>query len=346
MDISNEDFAMYPAYLSLALPFVIYVIVLVFQNCKKINTISKSVELNFTSHNEKHFFVSSYYPVTQGTQRHTVEMYHDRARKLFKTFHGQIFIYTNKLGKSILTKNLTVPPNFHFILKYESIYEIHRFKKYEKEYIEVDRIFKKKEKYPFTPYIGAIWNAKLHFLKETIEMIPHINSYFHWLDVGMIKTNELIKRNLTWPNGKRMTKIFKKFNDQKILFSGKKTRYPINRNMENISIKTYNHITASYFGGPRDIILHLVDNYEKIHDYFVMRKQFVIREEYLLSTYSFLFPEHSMFIDMGGSKCWFWHSPSGYIADHNICNFRNVVLDFQTNGSFIKTVNVALKSWD
>ena len=81
--------------------------------------------------NSKYVFVSCFYPIKQGVMRHPINVYKERACRLFNTFNKDIplYIFTTDEGKIILQSSkiangqiIPLTPNIKFITKYQSIF--------------------------------------------------------------------------------------------------------------------------------------------------------------------------------------------------------------------------------
>lgn len=291
----------------------------------KLNT---DIPLHLQSNNQyssrkisnKHVFVSYYYPVLDGKQRHPLSVYQNNAQRFFKIIKLPTIVYTQRKYLKIL--NIThIPKNFVINEKYDSPYGVCNMIRYKEKYIKIAKRMKKTEHYIIRDIFAAIWNLKVCLLKEVLDNSDY--NIIHWLDIGIFKNDDYIGHSLH--DTSRIDRVYQRIGD-KIFFG---SLYPI-RNFEiqpiwHYTIKRHEFFTGGYFCGSRNAIINFHNEFFKIHDFFVKRLQYVCREEYLYSTYCIYNPKNCSFIHMYGNKCYAWTSAVGFIFASNPCNHSSSV---------------------
>lgn len=320
-------------------------------------------------YNNKITFVSCFFPLKSGIIRHSIKYYKKKMSRLFNLFSENIklFIFTSNEGKEILQnsrlneKNQSIPlsSNIKFITKYQTVFDIPRISKYQNQYEIVAKIMQKAVPYNISAEIGAIWNSKLVFIQEVIENYSKSSIFFFWIDIAIVKTDEYFHMQipLEWPSSERIEKIFSFEVDQKntssekvytnkILFWGELKSIKKPESINNIDISKYEcFVRAGFFGGTRKKMISFMSEYWKIHDFFLEKKQFVLREEFILGAFLALNKNDVFMIDKFSSKCLYLQSCVGFIAKYNLCKFNNFVHVFKTNRGKYIPIKKDLGDW-
>ena len=297
---------------------------------------------------DKMAFVSCFFPIKEGIVRHSVEEYKSRASRLFKSFNTNIklFVFTSNEGKDILQssrlneKKQIILPNSNVIFntKYQNVFDIPKLSKYKNQYEKVAKIMQKAG-YNYSAEIGAIWNSKLIFLQEVIENYSKTSKLFFWIDIGIVKDDEYFhkKMPLEWPSLERIEKIFsfeveqtnlsnstiEKVYTKKVLFWGIMRKIIKPTSIENLDIGSYDYfVHAAFFGGPREMMISLLNEYWKIHDYVIVKDQCVLREELILGAYVALNKNYVFMINLEYSHCHNYHTCVGFIAKYNLFKLK------------------------
>ena len=138
--------------------------------------------------------VSCYYKIKS---KRSHDEYNYYIHNLLYNIKGNLVIYTSSEEYEYLNALRNNKNNIKLIIK--NFDEINLYKKYlnimEKQY-ELDN--QKWTGRTFQCYI--LWNSKLDFLKETIEINPFKSNKFMWLDIGAIRTQDIVNYLNTFPN--------------------------------------------------------------------------------------------------------------------------------------------------
>lgn len=316
-------------------------------------------------------FVSCFFPIKSGKIRHPISEYKLKASKIFQNFPKSLllYIFTTSEGNKILEEAKYINNskqsafyNIKIITKYQSVFEIPEILKYKREYEEISEIMNREPLYKHNKRnisleIGSIWNSKLIFLREVINQYNIYAKLIFWIDIGIFKNDEYFHKNqsLIWPSIERIEKIFSFQIDlnslnieytQKMLFWVFPKKIQYKNSLEKINLSDYDvFIHAAFFGGPRQVFLNFLNEYWKIHDTLIKQKQFVLREEFIFAAYVVLNKEKAFFINMGGSKCYIFHSSIGFISKFNLCNYKNKLLLYAKKGKILYPVYYSLDSW-
>ncbi|OHS95283.1 hypothetical protein TRFO_38622 [Tritrichomonas foetus] len=308
--------------------------------------------------------------------------------KFFK--HPLLIFTTEKGKEILLENHTNIPENFIFSLKFQSPLDFPRIKNNFEKYTYIANLphYKSSENYAFSGMIGAIWNSKICLLEYVLRNDEFKDTKFiHWLDIGMIKSDEYsnitinqnaqnhennenenhqkenhenknkvnkndenLNSTFTFPNVKRLNKIFSLF-PNKMLYSlnviNPNMNFYGNDKLDNVdTIQRYSFIIASYFGGPRDSVRDFVKDYYEIHDILIQNNLFVIREEYVMGVMAYFHPEKCMFLNTKHSNCEKWHSAVGFLANRNICGFENAIFTLEKTQRVIYTKINMLSEWE
>ncbi len=137
--------------------------------------------------------VSCYYRIP--SKRHHDE-YTTYIRNLLTNIKGNIVIYTSEDLVDYLQQFSNHKPNVKIIVK--PFNSINLYNKY--QHIWTNQEQKDNQKYTHrTHYCYVLWNSKLDFLKETIESNPFGSDKFMWLDLGAVRTPDIVKYLKTFP---------------------------------------------------------------------------------------------------------------------------------------------------
>lgn len=315
----------------------------------------------------KYAFVSCYYPIKSGRIRHTIDEYKYRISKLFDVFNKslQLFIFTNNEGRQILESsrivdNRTIPfeSNIKMIIKYNSVFDIPKIAERRAEYEEIGEIMQKSCNYNVSAEIGGIWNAKIIFLQEVIENYSSDSKLFFWVDIGIFKTEDMARKIVPneWPCVRRIEKIFAfetnpqspvKTYTNKILIWALVRPFERARSIDQVNINAYERfVMAGFMGGPREKMLYLLNEYWKIQDVVIKKKQFVLREELMLGGYMTLNKNDVFLFNTNGKqRCSIGESCIGFTYHSNVCRFENSVYVYVTRGGRYLPVEKPLGDW-
>lgn len=324
------------------------------------------------NHLFKHVFVSAFFPIKEGVMRHPLWHYKKRANLLFDVFspHETLYVFTPIEGKNFLlsegntsdilndkkdVKIRTLKPNIKFITKYQSAYDISKIAKYKKSYEQIAELMNITEKYPVSAEIGAIWNSKLVIIEEVINNYEPTADLIFWVDIGLIKTDDFFKNNISfiWPSTKRIEKIFTFKNSigeiklrERIIFTNKKNCFKYNGGSPKaININKIEFVLAGFFGGERQTFKSFLKDYWVYHDLYLKRKQYVLREEKVISAYSIFNQDKVFFIHLRKCDCYIILSSLAFTSQYNLCNCTNSVYQLNVSKTRVCIYPINLDSW-
>jgi hypothetical protein len=135
--------------------------------------------------------VSCYYKINS---KRSHEQYCTFISNLLNNLNNNIVIYTSDEQYDFLSK--FKKDCIKIIIKnYE---EINLFKQY-KNILENQYQMDNQKYTGRTKECYVLWNSKLDFLKETIELNPFSSDKFIWIDIGSVRTSDIIKYLMTFP---------------------------------------------------------------------------------------------------------------------------------------------------
>ena len=366
MDATKLEKNLYYISMLLYLGVTLFITNYIFKKFLAFSYIHCNININLFI-DKKIAFVSSFYPLKGGIIRHPIDEYINRFSKLFKLFNNKLMLYvfTNNEGEGILKlsknfdgKNISFGSHIKLINKYQNIFDVPKIAERKKEYEEIGEIMKKECSYNVSAEIGAIWNAKFCFLQEVIEFYSIDTKLYFWIDIGIFKTDDLYKKiiPLEWPSVNRIEKIFSFETDQqtssekvytnKILTWGFTRAFERARSLEQVNLAAYDiFILAGFFGGPRALMLSFINEYWRIQDYLIKKKQYVLREEFLIAAYMALNKNNIFMLDTTYQRCNQFESCVSFIYHTNLCKFDNSVHFFVTRGGRYLPVSKSLGSW-
>lgn len=135
--------------------------------------------------------VTCYYKIKS---KRTHECYMNYMNNFFNNINANIVVYTSESDSKLLDKF----KNDKIKIVIKEFDQIELYKKYfnimEEQY-QMDN-----QKYTGRTYqCYILWNSKLDFLKETIETNPFNSDKFMWLDIGAIRTQDIVDLLKTFP---------------------------------------------------------------------------------------------------------------------------------------------------
>lgn len=170
-------------------------------------------------------------------------------------------------------------------------------KKYNTEFWDKQKKIDPDKKCKRTQFCYQIWNSKFYFLKLAIKINPYNSDKFIWNDIGSMRDLNYTSKLFNYPqydkisNDKLDIILIKKFdNDNQFFFQNEI------------------HLSASIFGGSKDIILELHTLYYKYFEQYIEKKLFIGCDQQILSTtfvnnkdkFNIIIPNNNI-IDK-----WFW----------------------------------------
>lgn len=298
-------------------------------------------EMNLSPSLPKFCFVSSFFPIVNGTMRHSVEEYRERTNRLLNHFRDNVlYIFTNDKGFALLDLNRTNKKfsNIKILKVLPSIYHIPKIKKFKRQYDFIAEKMRLTEQYVVSSEIGANWNSKFFFLEHIIKYAQPTFPLIFWIDIGILKKTDIFQQKLPFifPYNLRISKIFGYPNHpylQKLIFVSRLNfaKIKISNNYLDLSSAEY-LIAAGFFGGPKNLMIDLIHQYWKIHDLLIAQKQYVLREEFILAVFCIQNKNSVFFINFAKPGiCYIWHSFVTFFSKYNICSLPNSVFHFNSN---------------
>ena len=92
-------------------------------------------------------------------------------------------------------------------------------------------------------------------------------------------------------------------------------------------------------------MLSFINEYWRIQDYLIKKKQYVLREEFLIAAYMALNKNNIFMLDTTYQRCNQFESCVSFIYHTNLCKFDNSVHFFVTRGGRYLPVSKSLGSW-
>ena len=229
------------------------------------NIVTKYLNNIKNIYNKSVTLVSCYYKVPS---KHSHKKYDIWIKNLLENIKCNIIIFTSddlidylqEIGKN--NKNLLIiKKNFNEIDIYKN-YNI-----WDEQYnIDPQKNIRTKECY-------IIWNSKMNFLKEAIELNPFNSSKFVWNDIGSMRDCNYASKLHTYPNFDNIS------NDKLdiILIEPYK-------NLDQKFFQNEVHISGSIFGGTKEVLINIIDLYYKYFNEYLDNKLFVGCDQQIIST--------------------------------------------------------------
>jgi len=305
-------------------------------------------------HND-HVFVSEFFPVLYGEQRHDIDTFRYRLSRLLMVFKGRLFLFTNATGKRMLfAGGPPCPNNVIIVSTFRDLLEIPRFRRDFPAYEELhkkymSRFFKGRFLGQRSAMLGVIWNAKVFFMQHVLRLVEDCG-FLHWLDIGIVKTDDYVRRSLVFPSDARLAEVFGAFNNERMLFC---LRPPTSRLgsltlqadlvLGSFDISETLFVHGCYFGGPVAVVRHFLDQYLNFHDFLLARGQYVLNDELIEGLYCRYFPDRCMFVNAVKSRCFWAHAVVGFLGSPNSCGGDTAVLVLRRKGPLLIPMDVPLK---
>lgn len=210
--------------------------------------------------------VSCYYKINSKRSHNEYNIY---INNLLNNLKANIVIYTSTEEYQYINSFKNEKNNIKIIIK--NFEEIELYKKYfnimDKQY-EMDE--QKWTERTYQCYI--LWNSKLDFLKETIELNPFNSDKFMWLDIGAVRTPDIVNYLNTFPKYENISK-----NKIDIVFlksyKDKNQKY----------FKNEVHLGGLYAGG-KDIIIKFHELFYNKFQEYIDNNQFIGCDQQIISS--------------------------------------------------------------
>ena len=130
--------------------------------------------------------VSCYYKIKSKRPHDEYDIY---IKNLLTNMKDNMVIYTSEDLVEYLKSYIKDGQNIKIVIKpFESLEVFYKYKDILKEQEKIDEHAWTGRSY----YCYVLWNSKLQFIKETIEYNPFNSDKFMWLDIGAIRTNDIV----------------------------------------------------------------------------------------------------------------------------------------------------------
>ena len=209
--------------------------------------------------------VSCYYMIKS---KHSHRYYQNWIKNFFKTFSGNIVMFTNEETHSLLKEMVDYPDDkIKYIIK--DLYETDICEKYDTAFWENQyKIDNPKKHGGRTKECYIIWNSKFNFLKEAIELNPFKSDKFVWNDIGSLRKRKDISN---YPN-------YQKVDSEKLTIVCLNDRF--NKEYYQGEI----HLSGAIFGGGKEILLELGKLFYQVFDDYLSNGKFIGCDQQMLST--------------------------------------------------------------
>ena len=205
--------------------------------------------------------------------KHTFEEYNYWIKNLLTNIYCNIIIFTSNDLAEFLEDLATSNGNKNVYIITKEFDDLEINKKYKKIWDEQHRIdptpkIRTKECY-------IIWNSKMQFVKEAIEINPFNSEKFIWNDIGSMRDDAFCNQLAKYPlenrisNDKMDIVIIQEFDDRDY-----KKKYF--QNMVRLS--------GSIFGAHKTIFLQIIDLYYKYFDEYLKKRLFIGCDQQILAT--------------------------------------------------------------
>jgi hypothetical protein len=214
--------------------------------------------------------VSCYYKVPS---KHPHEQYNLWINNLLKSIEGNMIIYTSTDLVNYLEKICLKNKSLNVKIKVIELEELEIKRKYpdiwDIQYsLDPQNKIRTKECY-------IIWNSKLHFIKDAIQINPFNSNKFIWMDIGCVRDD--ISRYLL-----KNFPIYGNISCQKVDIS---LINPFsNKDLQKIYFFNEIHLSGAIFGGTKQNLLLLHDLFYSIFDNYIKENKFVGCDQQILSS--------------------------------------------------------------
>lgn len=203
-----------------------------------------------------------------------------------------MIIFTNKDMKKLITKLIKKKEkNIIFVEKDFNNLEI--LKEYKEDFwIKQYQLDSPCQHGNRTKECYIIWNSKFNFLKEAIELNPFKSDKFIWNDIGSLRENKDVK------NYPKYTNISSDKLDIVILNS-----FPKKILDKEMFFRDQVIFSGAIFGGGKDVILKLYEEYYKIFKKYIEKDLFIGCDQQLIISMYLL---NHQFFNIINNKDWFY----------------------------------------
>jgi hypothetical protein len=164
----------------------------------------------------------------------------------------------------------------------------------------------------------VLWNSKLNFIKEAIQLNYFNSDKFIWMDIGMIRNNEYIEYLNNFPNYENI--------------SNDKIDIILLRNFNNQNQKFFQdeiHFSGASFGGHKNIFDKFISLYYNKFDEYIANNKFIGCDQQIIS--SVYLENRNLFNPIkpiGKTDPWFYLICFYSIDNKKNINDKNLSLDY------------------
>ena len=221
--------------------------------------------------------VTCYYKIPS---KHSHDNYHIWLNDLLLNIKCNIIIFTSLDLVNYFENIKLINTILHLKIIVKEFNEFYIFKKYDKFFWLYQKFIDP------TPHVGRskecyiLWNSKMNFVKEAIELNPFNSDKFVWNDIGSM-------RNKYFSNFLSHYPLYNNISTDKldiVLL----TDYT---DKTQIYYQNERHLSGSIFGASKDIFLQIIDLYYKYLDDYINKEYFIGCDQQILSTIYIKHPE-------------------------------------------------------
>ena len=221
--------------------------------------------------------VTCYYKIPS---KHSHDNYHIWINDLLLNIKCNIIIFTSSDLVDYFENIKLININLNLKIIVKEFNELDILKKYDIFFWKYQYTIEPNPNYNRSKECYILWNSKMNFVKEAIELNPFNSDKFVWNDIGSM-------RNKYFSNFLSLYPLYNNISTDKldiVLL----TDYT---DKTQIYYRNERHLSGSIFGASKDIFLQIIDLYYKYLDDYINKGFFIGCDQQILSTIYIKHPE-------------------------------------------------------
>ncbi|OWA51048.1 hypothetical protein BV898_15550 [Hypsibius exemplaris] len=168
------------------------------------------------------------------------------------------------------------------------------------------------ERHYQSPQVYAVWNEKVHFLREAAEENAFDSDYFLWTDIGSFRDADRVKHLTTFPDTRVTATLL---GTKKIFFlqMGRFTESDRIIGANGLPKQNFQHhvrLGAGIFGGHLDAVREYHARFFETLEKMRLHGIFVGKEQNVMSSVAVMYPQLIKLVDpqpyLNGGDAWFY----------------------------------------
>jgi hypothetical protein len=221
--------------------------------------------------------VTCYYKIPS---KHSHDNYNIWIHNLLNNIKCNIIIFTSLDLFSFFENIQNINKNLKLKIIIKEFNDLDILKKYNMDFWSYQNKIDPQQNIGRNKECYILWNSKMNFIKEAIELNPFYSDKFVWNDIGSMRNNYFSNLISNYP---LYNNISQNNLDIALLYD-----YD---NKSTIYFQNESHLSGAIFGTSKDIFLKIIDLFYKYLDEYIQHNLFIGCDQQILSTIYIIHPE-------------------------------------------------------